>query len=389
MDLSSQRGTSEKTLFKYLNTLAEWFIADSFQGNIEERTRARMLASGIIISWCGLLPFVALLELVFIGHPDAQLLALAISLSSVFIWVIGLLSLRFLGSFSFCVHLVVFSGIFCISIAAYFTGGIYSPVLIAIILPPVIASVLASVPSAFAWGGFNMAVCIALYALDKQNFFMPSIIPESLYTLVLAIFYGFACFLVLGVIYMHEHIDAQFKAAIERERKKMNTLAHLDGLTGLANRLRFDKNLKSTMDKAIESGRKVGIIYIDLDDFKPVNDTYGHEAGDQVLKVAAERMRLHIRSSDTAARLGGDEFAVILDSVDGKARVKDIANLMVGEINAPLMFNRIELHVGASAGISLFPDDACDIKGLLDVADKDMYANKQQKQRLGLAVAAS
>lgn len=382
MDLSSQRGTSEKTLFKYLNTLAEWFIADSFQGNIEERTRARMLASGIIISWCGLLPFVALLELVFIGHPDAQLLALAISLSSVFIWVIGLLSLRFLGSFSFCVHLVVFSGIFCISIAAYFTGGIYSPVLIAIILPPVIASVLASVPSAFAWGGFNMAVCIALYALDKQNFFMPSIIPESLYTLVLAIFYGFACFLILGVIYMHEHIDAQFKIALEYERKKMNTLAHLDQLTGLANRLGFNKNLQSAMEKAAEAKRKVGIVYLDLDDFKPVNDRHGHEAGDQVLKAAAERMRLHIRSADTIARLGGDEFVVILDSIDSKDRVQDIAKAMVKEISTPLMFGQTELRVGASAGISLYPDDAGDIKGLLDAADKGMYANKQQKRSL-------
>jgi len=382
MDLSSQRGTSEKTLFKYLNTLAEWFIADSFQGNIEERTRARMLASGIIISWCGLLPFFALLELVFIGHPDAQLLALAISLSSVFIWVIGLLSLRFLGSFSFCVHLVVFSGIFCISIAAYFTGGIYSPVLIAIILPPVIASVLASVPSAFAWGGFNMAVCIALYALDKQNFFMPSIIPESLYTLVLAIFYGFACFLILGVIYMHEHIDAQFKIALEYERKKMNTLAHLDQLTGLANRLGFNKNLQSAMEKAAEAKHKVGIVYLDLDDFKPVNDRHGHEAGDQVLKAAAERMRLHIRSADTIARLGGDEFVVILDSIDSKDRVQDIARAMVKEISTPLMFGQTELRVGASAGISLYPDDAGDIKGLLDAADKGMYANKQQKRSL-------
>src|SRR5690554_531261 len=382
MDLSSQRGTSEKTLFKYLNTLAEWFIADSFQGNIEERTRARMLASGIIISWCGLLPFVALLELVFIGHPDAQLLALAISLSSVFIWVIGLLSLRFLGSFSFCVHLVVFSGIFCISIAAYFTGGIYSPVLIVIILPPVIASVLASVPSAFAWGGFNMAVCIALYALDKQNFFMPSIIPESLYTLVLAIFYGFTCFLILGVIYMHEHIDAQFKIALEYERKKMNTLAHLDQLTGLANRLGFNKNLQSAMEKAAEAKRKVGIVYLDLDDFKPVNDRHGHEAGDQVLKAAAERMRLHIRSADTIARLGGDEFVVILDSIDSKDRVQDIARAMVKEISTPLMFGQTELRVGASAGISLYPDDAGDIKGLLDAADKGMYANKQQKRSL-------
>lgn len=241
MDLSSQRGTSEKTLFKYLNTLAEWFIADSFQGNIEERTRARMLASGIIISWCGLLPFVALLELVFIGHPDAQLLALAISLSSVFIWVIGLLSLRFLGSFSFCVHLVVFSGVFCISIAAYFTGGIYSPVLIAIILPPVIAS---------------------------------------------------------------------------------------------------------------------------------------------VFSISAERMRLHIRSADTIARLGGDEFVVILDSIDSKDRVQDIARAMVKEISTPLMFGQTELRVGASAGISLYPDDAGDIKGLLDAADKGMYANKQQKRSL-------
>jgi len=381
MDLSAQRGTSE-TLLKYVNALAEWFIADSFNGNIEERTRARMLANGIIISWCGLLPFVALLELVFIGYPNAQLLALAISVSCVFIWIIGLLSLRFLSSFSFCIHLVVFSGIFCISVAAYFTGGIYSPVLIAIILPPVIASVLASVPSAFAWGGFNMAVCIALYALDKQNFFMPSIIPESLYTLVLAIFYGFACFLVLGVIYMHEHIDAQFKIALEYERKKMNALAHLDQLTGLANRLGFNKNLQSAMEKAAEARRKVGIIYLDLDNFKPVNDSYGHEAGDQVLKAAAERMRLHIRSADTIARLGGDEFVVILDSIDGKDRVKDIAKAMVKEIGTPLMFGQTELRVGASAGISLYPDDACEIKELLDVADKDMYANKQQKRSL-------
>lgn len=119
-------------------------------------------------------------------------------------------------------------------------------------------------------------------------------------------------------------------------------------------------------------------MFIDLDGFKAVNDTLGHEAGDQLLKGAGERLRACVRESDTVARLGGDEFTVIMEGVEGREGAAVVAQRVIDTLEVPFDLNGKQGHVSASIGIALLPEDAADSEGLLRNADTAMYAAKSQ-----------
>jgi diguanylate cyclase (GGDEF)-like protein len=117
---------------------------------------------------------------------------------------------------------------------------------------------------------------------------------------------------------------------------------------------------------------------LDLDDFKPINDIYGHQAGDDVLKTVAQRMLTGVRESDTVARLGGDEFAMVLVELNNPHSVAIVAEKIIQSISTPILLTEDrQCIVGTSIGISIFPDDAQEIDRLLAYADQAMYASKR------------
>ncbi|KAF0158587.1 MAG: response regulator receiver [Syntrophaceae bacterium] len=166
------------------------------------------------------------------------------------------------------------------------------------------------------------------------------------------------------------------------EQLKYNALH--DSLTALPNRRLFEDRLDQTIKTTQRLGGQAALLYIDLDGFKPVNDLYGHDAGDIVLRDVAVRIQSCIRTSDTAARIGGDEFVVILQDVAGREDARRVSQKIVDAIRQPFMVSAQECRVGVSIGISLFPDDGNDPKILMKIADQAMYAVK--KQRIGKQV---
>ncbi|MBF0540670.1 MAG: EAL domain-containing protein [Nitrospirae bacterium] len=154
-------------------------------------------------------------------------------------------------------------------------------------------------------------------------------------------------------------------------------LAHYDQLTGLANRLLFHDRLQQAISSAERSNDKVALLYIDLDGFKFINDTYGHNVGDMVLIETAHRLRACVRQADTVSRLGGDEFAIILTLSSDNKNVLRILNNILLSIREPIKYHQHDLHVGASIGISLFPDDSVLIDDLIKKADIAMYYVKE------------
>ena len=154
-------------------------------------------------------------------------------------------------------------------------------------------------------------------------------------------------------------------------------LAHHDALTGLPNRNLYQDHLEKTLARAKREKTVFALMFIDLDKFKPVNDTYGHEAGDVVLKGVAERLSKHLRSSDIIARVGGDEFVVILDKITDKHDAGGVARKLIDALIEPFPFEGNDLQIGASIGIALFPDDAGDEDGLTKCADDAMYRVKE------------
>jgi diguanylate cyclase (GGDEF)-like protein len=159
--------------------------------------------------------------------------------------------------------------------------------------------------------------------------------------------------------------------------EQIHHLAHHDILTGLPNRLLFGDRLRQALLVAQREEHKLGLIFFDLDQFKPVNDSYGHAVGDLLLQQVATRLRATLRASDTLARLGGDEFVVLLPRVSGTGDARKVAEDILRELNRPFMTEGCSLHISASLGVAVFPDDASDADSLLRCADAAMYEAKQ------------
>ena len=160
--------------------------------------------------------------------------------------------------------------------------------------------------------------------------------------------------------------------------RTLRTLAFEDRLTGLANR-RF-------LDAYVERHREAGsgdaalaVLYLDLDGFKPVNDRHGHPVGDAVLGEVGVRLTRCVRDGDLAARIGGDEFAVVLALGDGATprRALEVAGRIIDSLAAPIPVNGMEIRIGCSVGIALWPMDHGDLAGVLRLADQALYAAKR------------
>lgn len=153
--------------------------------------------------------------------------------------------------------------------------------------------------------------------------------------------------------------------------------ANHDRLTHLANRYAFFERLAVDLSKARRAGTSIALLFMDLNRFKPVNDQFGHEAGDHVLKVVADRWRACIRSSDALARMGGDEFALLIGGVESPEETRFIAQKLISSLEPPIdLPGGQRCQVGCSIGIAIYPDNAQEMDSLIAAADAAMYDNK-------------
>jgi diguanylate cyclase (GGDEF)-like protein len=151
-----------------------------------------------------------------------------------------------------------------------------------------------------------------------------------------------------------------------------------DQLTGLPNRMLFDERLSLALAHTHRYGEMLAVVFLDLDNFKTINDTLGHAVGDRLLQIVAERLRGCLRSEDVLARWGGDEFTLLLSPISNAEDTTKIATKILNVLNAPLKLEGQELHIKASLGIALAPYDGEDAETLLKNADAAMYRAKQQ-----------
>ncbi len=156
--------------------------------------------------------------------------------------------------------------------------------------------------------------------------------------------------------------------------------ANFDSLTGLPNRRMLYGRLDQEIQKANRTGQKVALIFLDLDRFKEVNDTLGHDQGDLLLKLTAERLVTCMRGSDSVARLGGDEFVLLVGSIDQDEinHLENIAQKVIGSLSEPFQLAHERAYVSASVGMAIYPDDARNIDDLMKSVDQAMYASKHK-----------
>jgi diguanylate cyclase (GGDEF)-like protein/PAS domain S-box-containing protein len=169
-------------------------------------------------------------------------------------------------------------------------------------------------------------------------------------------------------------------AALERakQNKHIEQLAFHDPLTGLPNRIVFEDRIAHTIVTARRYDRGFAVMYLDLDRFKHVNDTYGHHIGDEVLKAVADRLRGALRESDTVSRFGGDEFVILQPVVDASSESADLARKIHTALQEPVVVKGVSHSVHASIGIALYPSDANTIEGLMEAADRALYRAKRE-----------
>lgn len=189
-------------------------------------------------------------------------------------------------------------------------------------------------------------------------------------------------FLILVTEYdvteLHQALEAANRAQAELEKQ-----AHFDAITGLPSLHYLQQHANSYLAKATRQNQQIAVMFLDLDGFKSVNDTWGHDAGDKVLQKVAKRLTRILRESDQLARIGGDEFVMLIDDMSNRHDIQIIAQKLIDELKTPIEFTFSEsetkqVSIGVSIGISFFPEHGSCLDDLVKIADKAMYVVKRQ-----------
>ncbi len=177
-----------------------------------------------------------------------------------------------------------------------------------------------------------------------------------------------------------ELLARSVRYAIERKRSEehLTYLAQYDHLTGLVNRSLFRDRLVQAMARSKRLNQSMGLMLLDLDRFKAVNDTFGHDMGDELLKTVSERLKACVREVDTVARMGGDEFTIILEGVTSEQNILMVATRITESIATPFELKMQQISIGISIGVTIYPQDDHPVDELLKHADTAMYRAKQQ-----------
>ncbi len=177
-------------------------------------------------------------------------------------------------------------------------------------------------------------------------------------------------------------IAAEMFNAMKNDNSELFYKATHDSLTGISNRSLFYDRLRQKLSKALRKNEEFGIISLDMDGLKEINDNYGHRAGDAAIKEIASRIKMTVDKLDTVSRLGGDEFGIIITKVVDRNDIPSLIKRIDYEITRPFEFEGIKINLKASIGYAHFKEDGIDIEVLIEKADKSMYEVKRRRKGL-------
>jgi len=214
--------------------------------------------------------------------------------------------------------------------------------------------------------------------LLKQKENIHNLLKDILVKISIASFFILVIMMIV-MYYFANKLKILFKTydlTINQEKQQLFFRANFDLLTSLYNREHFLFELKEYIALMKRNNYKIAILFIDLDHFKEINDTLGHNAGDEVLKVIAKRLQKSIRETDIIARFGGDEFVILLNNIDNINTISELSCRILKNLKEPIILNNTPYHISASIGISISPDDSLDVNTLIKYADTAMYKAK-------------
>jgi len=264
------------------------------------------------------------------------------------------------------------------------TGGISSsPYLTVVLVVPLFLFLIAGRNQGVYWSLIVVACVLVILVLEYFGVVFPQIIPHSkLAIFSFATWFMTLALMVLGLTSYEGDFESLTRRILEERRLYAHEALH-DPLTGLSNRKMFFSRATEAVDYALTREYKAAVVYLDLDDFKQINDVFGHDVGDDVLNAVAKRLQANVRSVDTVARLGGDEFAIVLHGIERA----EVAEYMVDKLRAalqlPFRIGQLSLIASGSIGFALAPDHGRDVNDLLKRADEAMYRAKEVRVRVG------
>lgn len=291
------------------------------------------------------------------------------------------------GKLSRCIDILLLIAFIAVQASTLINGGLAkSPAIDIVVLPVLMAFCLSGRRLGLVWAGLTVAfhICVAVlidYGVDFAMVQKPQLVQETIAA------WGIAYVAILCIIYVFESVNIRLRQERDREFKELEFLATHDALTGLANRRKFHDTLTLALERMRScpqsGGASVAVIYLDLDGFKPVNDTLGHAIGDVVLQTVARRIGNNVRGADTVARLGGDEFGIILEGINTVEHAAQIASKIRQDIARPI--GGLETFpVSGSIGIAMAPQHSDDGDTLVRMADQAMFRAKVVKDAVAV-----
>lgn len=372
---------------KFSNTfvaLCDRYLFDGWQNNDAILFRARTLI-GLLIVYQLIALTGGLFALLFSSFPLTGNVAATAILIGIFLCFNGLMHfVARSGKLMPAAHIAVAITFISIEAGILVSGGpMASPSLGVAVVPPVVAFCLIGRRAGLVWAVVACLTQVSLVLLGSVGIdYINLILPEQM--AVNRLFNWTVVFTaVIGIVLVYETTNNHLQRDRARQYQRFQHLALHDMLTGLANRKQFTDRIRHALAALQRSNRIIAVVYLDLNGFKQINDSLGHESGDQVLQIVAQRLLNTVRKCDTVARLGGDEFAVLLEDINDQGDAEHTVQRLQKAISAPMQEFR-DFPINGSFGIALAPRHAGDADTLLLMADKAMYDAKRQHRSLKL-----
>jgi diguanylate cyclase (GGDEF)-like protein len=359
---------------------------------------------------------------IIIGSPDAYeahqrirvrvsvtaLLAIALSFVATFLlWLLIVDDRQLIGYSAFLAGMSSFGGAlyifyktkslqalsnaFCFSMGvmivttATLTGGFASPILNMFLLLPVLALITSGISHGLLWAGLIFIVYFVLVYLHQLGVELPILMNYDNFALIQAILWVFSSGVIILVLMLQEYFNRQLAQRLYRDKQHYENLSMTDGLTGLHNRVYFDRIVENLSQHHSLTGIGFSMFFLDLNKFKQVNDTHGHAAGDYILQEVATRLAQTFRKGDHLIRMGGDEFAVIVEEELSDEEALQLGRKLQDALAEEVYYDREFIVISGSVGISHFPAHGDTVESVMACADRAMYEGKNDASCLVLA----
>ncbi len=359
--------------------LLDKFVPLAVRTDKVQRTRAYILISIILINLgvCALSGAALLLTSL---SPLGMRAGMGVVLASTVFYVLALLAFRWRHSLVLAGNIAVFAIYVAVLVGILISGGYgESPFMALWIVVPVFVFPMAGARSGIVWTGIIFLTINLLMLAREWGFTAWQLSDSATLVLLERALPIVLCFMVVTALLIYERVNHTLYQWLQEERIRFAFKASHDSLTDLPNREEFYTRLDTALRESTQKKSLFALVYIDLDNFKPINDQYGHYAGDRVLKVTGQRLREVLRNTDIASRIGGDEFALILNGIQKRSDIDLALNKMLHTLAIPIDIGGQDVVVQASAGVAIFPQDSRDLTALCRLADSAMYLAKEKR----------